>query len=328
MRPRPPLLAAALLLLTAACGSSAHQSPTVPLTAPSSSTALPSSTSFPKTTLVLPPPVSQAATRAVCGSAGNGPRRYRSVVVFSFENRTWSGVGGPGFGSDMTYLHSLGSQCAWFPDWTETDTGQNSLTQYVGQVTGANQPGTVNDCAPSAACSTDADNIFRQARTARLTAINYVEGAQQPCSAAGNAAKHIPALYMWGDGDRAACSAQVRPFSEFDPNALPDFAFVTPTLCNDGHDCGNSTVDDWARAHIQPVLDSGAYRAGNVAVFVWYDEDHPVPNLWIAPTVRSGPVALQGAGYAGTLRAWEGMLGLPCLANACTAPDMRAAAHA
>jgi len=26
------------------------------------------------------------------------------------------------------------------------------------------------------------------------------------------------------------------------------------------------------------------------------------------------------------LRAWQSMLGLPCLANACTAPDMRAAA--
>jgi hypothetical protein len=64
-----------------------------------------------------------------------------------------------------------------------------------------------------------------------------------------------------------------------------------------------------------------------VAVFIWYDEDHPVPNLWIAPTARSGPASLAGAGYAGTLKAWESMLGLPCLANACTAGDMRATAN-
>jgi acid phosphatase len=99
-------------------------------------------------------------------------------------------------------------------------------------------------------------------------------------------------------------------------------------LCNDGHDCSNAIVDDWAQQHIQPVLDSPAYAAGNVAVFVWYDEDHPVPNLWIAPTAHGTMLPLPGAGYAGTLAAWESMLGLPCLENACTAPDMRGAANA
>ncbi len=111
------------------------------------------------------------------------------------------------------------------------------------------------------------------------TAINYVEGATAGCSASGNAAKHIPTLYLWGADDRSACAANTRPYSEFDPNHLPNFAFVTPTLCNDGHDCSNATVDAWARANVQPVLDSAAYQAGQVAVFIWYDEDAPVPNL-------------------------------------------------
>jgi hypothetical protein len=86
-------------------------------------------------------------------------------------------------------------------------------------------------------------------------------------------------------------------------------------------------VDAWARAHIQAVIDGTAYRAGTVAVFVWYDEDHPVPNLWIAPTAAGGAHTLAGAGYAGTLAAWESMLGLPCLRHACSAPDMRSAAN-
>jgi hypothetical protein len=269
-----------------------------------------------------------ASARGVCGNSGRVPKRYASVVVFAFENRTWSDVG-LGFGPEMSYLHELGQQCSYFTDWTETSTAQNSLTQYAGQVTGAPQAGTVDDCSPSESCSTTADNIFRQVRHAGLSAVNYVEGATVPCSAGGNAAKHIPALYLWGADDRAHCTEQVRPFGEFDPNNLPAFAFVTPTLCNDGHDhgCGNSVVDAWARKHVQSVLDSAAYRAGKVAVFIWYDEDHPVPNMWIAPTAKPGSVATPGAGYAGTLHAWESMLGLPCLANACAAPDMRAAAN-
>jgi hypothetical protein len=248
------------------------------------------------------------------------------VLVLAFENRSWEDVG-PGFGAAMPYLHGLGAQCSWFSQWVETDPHDKSLAQYVGQVTGARQPGTVADCKPSAACSTTADNIFRQLRTDGRRGVDYVEGAATPCSADGNAAKHIPALYLWDPADRAHCADDVRPLTELDPNHLPAFAFVTPTLCNDGHDCDDATVDAWARAHLQPVLDSDAYRRGRVAVFVWYDESTPVPNLWITPTAAPG--ARPGAGSAAaTLKAWQSMLGLPCLADACTAPDLRAAAHA
>lgn len=256
-----------------------------------------------------------------CGASTPPPPRYDSVVVFAFENRRWSDVG-QGFGPQMPYLHQLGTQCTWFPQWAETDAQQNSLTQYVGQVTGARQSGTVNDCSPSSSCSTKADNIFRQLRATGRRGVNYVEGATRPCSATGNAVRHVPAMYLWAPEDRAQCSAMVRPLRELDVAHLPAFAFVTPTTCNDGHDCDDATVDSWARTHIQPVLESPAYRAGRVAVFVWYDEDTPVPNLWIAPSAPAGPHDVPGAGAAATLRAWESMLGLPCLADACRAADL------
>ncbi len=308
-----------LVVFVAACSSSSSSNmPATPGQPPTASAAT-GSASTPTTTAAA------GAPSGVCGNPGPAPQRYESVVVFSFENRTWKDVGA-GF-REMPYLRSLAARCAHFTDWTETNTAQNSLTQYVGQVTGAFQPSTVNDCAPSASCSTEADSIFRQVRMNGGTAINYVEGATKPCSADGNAAKHVPALYLRGADDRRFCDEQVRPFKELDPQALPSFAFVTPTLCNDGHDCDNAVVDSWARTHVQPVLDSDAYSRGKVAVFIWYDEDHPVPNMWIAPTAHRGAVTLRGAGYAGTLKAWESMLGVACLAGACHAPDMRAAAN-
>jgi hypothetical protein len=264
--------------------------------------------------------------KSACGNRGRPPARYRSGVVFAFENRTWSGVG-PGFGRRMPYLHRLGRQCGWFRTWDETDPDQNSLAQYVGQVTGARQPGTVNDCTPSARCSTRADSIFRQLRHDGRRAVSFVAGATRPCSADHNAPRHVPALYLRAPEDRRHCRDQVRPLSELDVRHLPAFAFVTPNECDDGHDCGNRTVDRWASTHIQPVLDSRAYRHGHVAVFVWYDEDRPVPNLWITPTAHPGPLDLPGAGAAGTLRAWQSMLGLPCLEQACTAPVMRTPAR-
>lgn len=99
---------------------------------------------------------------------------------------------------------------------------------------------------------------------------------------------------------------------ELDVNNLPTYAFITPTQCNDGHDCSDATVDAWARTNIQRVLDSNAYKSGNTAVFVWYDEDHPVPNLQIAPTSRAGQISQSGIGsHAAMLKTVEDMLGLP-----------------
>ena len=272
----------------------------------------------------------------VCNSGQAAPAQYKKVVVFAFENRTWATLGGVGFGNgfELPYLHALAQSCSYFSSWTEADPSQASMTQYTAQMTGARQPNLVNNCAPAASCSTTADNIFRQVRAAGKSAINYVEGATGPCSAGSLAGpdtvawvQTVPALYMWDPGDRAACSSQVRPYSEFDPNNLPDFAFITPTPCHNGHQfdtCGtNSAVNTWARANVEPVLQSQAYRRGEVAVFIWYDEDSPVPNMQIAPSATPGPFTTAGIGYGSTLKAWESMLGLPCLADACTSPDMR-----
>jgi hypothetical protein len=256
----------------------------------------------------------------VCGSTATPPAHYQHIVIFSFENRTWSNVGLGFSATTMPYLHSLAAQCSFFSDWTETNTSQNSLTQYIGETSGVNNPNTVNDCNPSTSCRSTDDNIFRQVRVAGGTPRNYVEGATTGCSAGGNAAKHIPGLYYFGTytdatgshNDHDFCNTEVRPYSEFNPSNLPTYSFITPSLCNDGHDCGDATVDAWASANIQPVLNSSAYQAGTVAVFIWYDEDHPVPNLHIAPTSHKGNITQTGVGtHAALLKTIEDLLGLP-----------------
>ncbi|HEY7370716.1 MAG TPA: DNRLRE domain-containing protein [Polyangia bacterium] len=272
----------------------------------------------------------------VCGSTSTPPAHYQHVVIFSFENRTWSNVGLGFSATTMPYMHSLAAQCSYFGDWTETNTSQNSLTQYIGETSGINNPNTVNDCSPSASCRSTDDNIFRQVRTAGKTTVSYVEGATAGCSASGNAVRHIPALYYFGTytdatgthSDHDFCNTEVRPYSELDVNNLPTFAFVTPTLCNDGHDCGDATVDAWASTNVQRVLDSAAYKAGTTAVFFWWDEDHPTPNLTIVPTSHKGNITQVGvASHAALLKTIEDMLGLPLMTQGqlSGAADLRSA---
>jgi hypothetical protein len=249
--------------------------------------------------------------------------------VFSFENRTWASVGGTQFQS-MPYFNHLAQQCSTFASYTEPDTAQNSATQYVGTAAGSTANTVRNDCSPGPGCQSSQNNIFRQGRIAGLTMRSYVEGAATPCSASGNAVKHVPAMYFYGGygdhNDHDYCTTEVVPYERFDPNNLPDFSFITPTLCNDGHDCSNDTVNAWATANVQPVLDSAAYKAGRVTVFIWYDEDRPVPNLQIGVHVRPG-VKSAAVDYGSTLRAWEDLLGLPHIAHAANATDMRALAN-
>ena len=111
------------------------------------------------------------------------------------------------------------------------------------------------------------------------------------------------------------------------PDNLPTFALVTPNLCDDGHDCPNSKVDDWAHVHIAAILSGDDYRAGSTAVFVVWDETHPVPNLLIAPSAEPGPRGGAGS-HAAALKTIEEMLGLPVLAQGQlrTAPDLRESA--
>jgi hypothetical protein len=241
------------------------------------------------------------------------------VVVVMMENRTWSQEGGPGFGS-MPYLKSVAQRCAYYAQWTNTNPKQSSLTQYIGLTSGVNNPHTVNDCSPSPQCSSTDDNIFRQVRESGGSPRTYVEGATKACSAAGNAAKHIPALYYRGTyqdssgthNDADFCAAEVRPGDEFDPNNLPTFAMYIPTLCNDGHDCPNSTVDKWASVHLAAILAGADYRALTTAVFLLWDESDPVPNLLMAPSALPGP--RPGAGsHADALKTMEEVLGLPVL---------------
>jgi Phosphoesterase family. len=245
----------------------------------------------------------------------------QKVVVFAFENRTWSGVGGTKFQS-VPYFNALAKYCPTFANFTEPSTSQNSATQYVGTWTGSTANTVRDDCSPSSSCDSLQNNIARQARNAGLTPRSYVEGTTATCSASGNAVKHIPALYFLSSTDRAHCKAEVLPYSSFDPNRLADFSFITPTQCNDGHDCSNNTVSTWAATNVQRVLNSRAYKTGQVTVFIWYDEDRPVPNMQLGIHATAG-VRTTAIDYGSVLRAWEDMLGLPHLARAANAVNMR-----
>ncbi|MEA2683014.1 MAG: hypothetical protein QOK05_1342, partial [Chloroflexota bacterium] len=73
-------------------------------------------------------------------------------------------------------------------------------------------------------------------------------------------------------GDASRCQAHVRPFSELDAdigaNTVPQFGFVTPDTCHDGHDapCSGGAPGGLASAN--------AWLQGNVTTLINYLNSH------------------------------------------------------
>jgi len=284
------------------------------------------------------PAVTPAALPGPCGTATAPPRHYRHVIWIIMENKSYSSViGSPAAPYETRLAHLCGSDT----HWSDAGSQYNSLPNYIAMTTGLSGPILAPftcDCAPSASVSVTADNIFRQVRTAGGTERSFAEGMSGHCSDTGDtyAPKHNPALYMWGGADRTACQRDDIPMGSasggnfinaLTGNALPAFSLVAPDLCNDTHDCGVPTGDQFLKALLPRIFASPAYRSGTTAVFVVWDEDSYIPNLVIAPSVVPGTVASTPVSHYGLLRATEQMLGLPLLGRAAGATSLRAVFH-
>ncbi len=279
---------------------------------------------------------------AACSPPGQGgsapcaqraaPTRYRHVVWIWMENHSYSEViGSP----QAPFQTGLVEQCA--AATAQAVVGSPSLPNYIGATAGQNF-GIADDAAPSDHLITD-DNIFRQVRASNGVAKSYQEAMPSNCALTSSglyAVKHNPAAYFSAAADRAACqldnvamgSTTGGAFIHAIKNdALPTLAFVTPDLCNDTHDCAVDVGDRWLAKWIPKITASAAYARGDTAVVITYDEPTPVPNVWIAPSVKPGARMTNPTDHYAALRTIEEMLGLPLLAQAANAPSYRATFH-
>lgn len=82
----------------------------------------------------------------------------------------------------------------------------------------------------------------------------------------------------------------------------PEFAFITPNLCSDGHDAtcagtnteggtagGLTGADLWLKHWMPLITNSPAYRSGNTLVEITFDEGNPVTDQAAGDHERPGP---------------------------------------
>ena len=153
----------------------------------------------------------------------------------------------------------------------------------------------------------------------------YMEGMTNGCYRGGNryALKHNPFAYYGGQ-----CPAQVVPFSQFASDmgsgAVPQFVWITPDLCNDGHDCSNAVVSQWLAQTVPVILNSDAWKTNGV-LFITYDEGEDSANSVLTLVIRDRQVNLRSSvayDHYSLLASIEDLLGLPRLGAAANASPM------
>jgi Phosphoesterase family len=124
----------------------------------------------------------------------------------------------------------------------------------------------------------------RESATCAHPAMNSADGTQKATAKDNYATRHNPFMYFHSIIDSPLCKQRVVPLTEL-PRDLaseadtPAFSFITPSLCDDGHDApcadkrpgGLTSADDFLRTWMPRITASPAYVDGGL-VIVTFDE--------------------------------------------------------
>ncbi|MGH2902535.1 MAG: alkaline phosphatase family protein [Solirubrobacteraceae bacterium] len=244
-------------------------------------------------------------------------------VLIVLENRELGEVIGAG---SMPYVNGLARRGVLASDYHAIT--HPSLPNYIALLAG-DPLGIESDCTE---CQAHGATLVDQLERAHVGWRAYMEDMPRPCyrgaSAGGYAKKHDPFMYFSQISGSSACR-RVVPLTmlagDLRENALPAFAWITPNLCDDGHDCANASVNRFL-ARLVPYLLRGLGPHGVLAV-VW-DEGTSnsgccnlaaggrVPLILAGPSVRAGYRLSTPADHYSLLGLIEDAFGLPRLRGA------------
>jgi acid phosphatase len=246
-------------------------------------------------------------------------------------------------------IAALAHRYAEATDWYAV--AHPSLPNYLAMVSGSTW-GVTSDCT---GCDQPGPDLGAQLSAAGISWGAYMEDLPSPCflgpqSANGlYAEKHDPFAYFADVRSVPAVCAHIQPLgaltSLLAPGApaaaVPRLVWVTPNLCDDGHNCSVETSGTWLQSFVATVTASPAWADGGALVVTW-DEGSDnagidpatgavtsdagggnVLTLVIAPTLRPGLQVSTPLDHYSLLRTVEDAFDLPLLgaaADASTAP--------
>jgi len=187
-----------------------------------------------------------------------------------FENREFNNVVG---NSTWPNFNNLVKQYALLTGYDAVS--HPSLPNYIALTSGATQ-GITSDCTT---CFLNVANIADSIENSGRTWKAYIESMPSACSLGTSgyfAQKHNPFVYYNDIRTNATrCQNNDVPLTQLDSdlasNHLPNFAWISPNSCNDGHSCSNATADSFLGLEVAKILSSPAFDANSLLV-ITFDE--------------------------------------------------------
>jgi hypothetical protein len=225
--------------------------------------------------------VSDPASPAPTASATTLPP-FSHVFVIVLENEGADAILG---NAAAPYINSLAAQ--YGVALRAYAITHPSLPNYIALTSGgtANLDGT--DCSVDASVchvSGNQTNIADEIEASGRTWAAYMESMPQPCGLDNTdlyAVRHNPFVYYDDirDGSNDRCATHDLPYAAgrfqqaLASGSVPDFVWITPNLCNDGHNaCGGDPIahsDAWLQQNVPPVLASAAFQHNGVLFITW-----------------------------------------------------------
>jgi hypothetical protein len=264
----------------------------------------------------------------------SAPARSHLVVVVLENRELGEAIGG----GEAPYIEELAKRGTLAEDYHAI--AHPSLPNYIALLAG-DPLGIQSDCTE---CQARGATLVDQLERAHVGWRAYMEGMPRPCyrggSAGGYAKKHDPFMYFPQIASRPGRCRNVVPLprlaSDLRAGTLPALAWITPNLCDDGHDCALRSVDRFL-ARLGPYLLRSLGPRGVLAL-VWDEGTSAsgccggarggrVPLILDGFTVRAGYRLTAPADHYSLLALIEDSLGVGRLRGAacpCT-PSLNAA---
>jgi hypothetical protein len=277
---------------------------------------------LPGSASAAPKPRAAEVAHRVTASGDSRLARIGHVFVVNLENKGYDETFGPD--SPAPYLsQELRAQGQLLTQYHGT--AHNSLPNYIAQISGQGpNPQTQADCQyytdfvqtgtvpPQQAVGdgcvypSTVRTVADQLEESGLTWKGYMEDMGSPCrhpepnaqddtqqADVGDqyAARHNPFVYFRSITDSPACVRNDVDLSELpaDLGAIattPNLSYVTPNLCDDGHDSpcvdgrpgGLVTADAWLRTWVPKILASPAFQEDGLLVVTFDEADTGSPD--------------------------------------------------
>ncbi len=276
-------------------------------------------------TLTIAP--SSAGAKQTAGL--EGVPRLEHVFTIVLENEDFSASWGPA--SPAKYLNSLAPQGAFASQYFGASHASND--NYMAMTSGQTAtPLFQGDCLNWLSCETfekalpdGGRSISDQLEERGLRWLGSMDSMSVPCQhgaatdvtdpyQTGYATRHDPFVYYPRIVEnQARCDAHVRPYSELPPllagpaDAVPNYVFITPDTCNDGHDApcadgrpgGLLSADQWLSQNVPLILSSAAF-ADRGALVITFDESG-FDDFSGCCASGTPPVGVNGGGRIGAL---------------------------